>query len=217
MLELGAEGRRIILQVVDLSSAFVRATQDSSLDQKLSRDVELHDGVEGRAPCCEQQLPSASAWGTVRGKPSRRNPPWASAASRRSSTSPMTTSSGTSAPRVMILRRLQAERGPGLLGRAQHVPVEICGIAEALAEDLRLRALARARRARASTSLIAARLRSAFGQAPRADASGAGAGEAFVAARDEVRFDLVDRVERDADDDHERRAAELERHAERSG
>src|SRR5262249_37128809 len=39
-------------------------------------------------------------------------------------------------------------------------------------------------------------------------------GEALVAARDEVRLDLVRRFEGDADDDDEARAAELERHVE---
>ena len=43
--------------------------------------------------------------------------------------------------------------------------------------------------------------------------SSAGTGEAFVVARDEVRLDLAHRVERDADDDHDRGAAALERNA----
>ena len=44
---------------------------------------------------------------------------------------------------------------------------------------------------------------------------GARTGQALVAARDEVRLDLVHGLERDADDDHQARAAELERHVER--
>src|SRR5690348_11671732 len=37
-------------------------------------------------------------------------------------------------------------------------------------------------------------------------------GEPLVVAGDEVRLDLLDRVERDADHDHEARAAEVKRH-----
>src|SRR5438034_308525 len=43
-----------------------------------------------------------------------------------------------------------------------------------------------------------------------ADAGAARAGEAFVVSRDEVRLDLLDRVERHADDDEEAGAAEGE-------
>src|SRR5579871_3344689 len=44
------------------------------------------------------------------------------------------------------------------------------------------------------------------------DPGSARPGESFVVAGDEVRLDLLDRVERDADDDHQAGAAEVERH-----
>src|SRR5690349_17138526 len=45
-----------------------------------------------------------------------------------------------------------------------------------------------------------------LGEAATANAAGAGAGEALVVSGDEVRFDLVGGVERDAADNHERGA-----------
>jgi hypothetical protein len=47
---------------------------------------------------------------------------------------------------------------------------------------------------------------------PSAEADAALLHEAVVLAEEEVLLDLRHRVERDADDDEERRAAELERH-----
>ena len=55
--------------------------------------------------------------------------------------------------------------------------------------------------------------RTGHAAATTADARPFGPGEALVVARDEVRLDLLHGVERDADDDHERGAAEAERHA----
>ena len=77
--------------------------------------------------------------------------------------------------------------------RAAMSPVEICAIAEALLQNLRLRAFAGARAARGrSTSHLSL-------------------DEPAVVAHRQARFDLRDRVERHADDDEQRGRAEIER------
>src|SRR5678815_1828611 len=50
------------------------------------------------------------------------------------------------------------------------------------------------------------------GDGTAADARSLGTGEALVVAGDEVRLDLLDGIERDADHDEEAGAAEVERH-----
>ena len=88
-------------------------------------------------------------------------------------------------------------------------PVEIFGMPRVRREPLRLRALARARRAehdhvqRHVTD--AARLLAPPAADPRL------LHEAVVVPHDQLRFDLLHRVHRHADDDQQRRAAEEER------
>src|SRR5690348_6096684 len=50
--------------------------------------------------------------------------------------------------------------------------------------------------------------------APPTNPGALGPGEALVVPRDQVRFDLLNEIERDAHDDHDRGAAEVERHLE---
>ena len=90
---------------------------------------------------------SASAWATVRGKPSKIAPPAASAAGSASSISAMTISSDTSSPRVHDALDAPAERRAGRDRRAQHVAGGELDHAARLDQTLGLGALARRRRA----------------------------------------------------------------------
>ena len=69
---------------------------------------------------------SASACGTVRGKPSRMKPRLASGWSIRSDTMPTTTSSGTSSPRAMMSRAFTPIGVPAATAARNMSPVESC-------------------------------------------------------------------------------------------
>ena len=90
---------------------------------------------------------SASAWLSLRGKPSSRNPSRASASPIRSMIMPTITSSGTSSPASMYRLASMPSSVPSATCARSMSPVEMCGSAEVLAQALGLRALARARRA----------------------------------------------------------------------
>src|SRR6266568_9607670 len=107
-------------------------------------------------------------------------------------------------------------------------PVEMCGMPYAWASSFawvpfpapggprRMRIIAVLLNGAAGRQLGQAASRVDGGAAAHAaaDAWAARAGEAFIVARDEVALDLLDRVERDAHHDEERRPAEIEGHAE---
>src|SRR5690606_31843767 len=84
-------------------------------------------------------------------------------------------------------------------------PVEICGTPSVSTRSLAWVPLPAPGGPKRITSISAP---------PTPDPRSARTGETLVVARDEVRLDLLDRVERDADHDHDRGAAEVERHAE---
>src|SRR5208337_3695351 len=71
---------------------------------------------------------NASAWGTVRGKPSRIKPFWQSGCARRSLMMPMTTASGTSLPASMYSLAFRPISVPALTAARRMSPVEIWGI-----------------------------------------------------------------------------------------
>ena len=77
----------------------------------------VHRLAVAASACCA----SASAWGTVRGKPSSRKPRAVSGCCRRSPSSSSTSSSGTSWPLSMKPLRALAERRVRLDRAAQHV------------------------------------------------------------------------------------------------
>jgi hypothetical protein len=66
---------------------------------------------------------SASAWGTVRGKPSRTNPSAASSVWSRSAITPMITSSGTRSPRSMYSSACLPTSVPSLTAARRMSPV----------------------------------------------------------------------------------------------
>ena len=122
---------------------------------------------------------------------------------RRSSTRPMTTSSGTSSPASMYSSAFLPSGRALATGGAQHVARRDLRDAEAhrraAAPACPCRRPARPRRMRLRSSTGSSR---ALPRRARPRMRGPfGPGEAFVVARDEVRLDLLHRVERDADDD----------------
>src|SRR6478735_8239672 len=70
---------------------------------------------------------SAWAWASVRGKPSRMNPPSVSGADRRSRNMPMITSSGTRSPRAMISLATRPSSLPSRTASRSMSPVAMWG------------------------------------------------------------------------------------------
>ena len=155
--------------------------------------------------------PSASACATVRGKPSRMKPRCASAAASRSLDDADHDLVGHEAARRPCSA---APRVPSGVPRADRLAQDVAGRDVRHAEPLARaaspaspcppRAARSDRRTGASASAI---LAAGPGCRPRFM-------KPFVAAGDQVRLHRRDRVERDADDDQQRGAAEEERHVE---
>src|SRR5258708_4622290 len=161
---------------------------------------------------------SGSAWGSVGGKPSSRKPRAVSAAASRAPMASKMSSSPTSWPLSMnSLARLPKGVFEAMAPRRMS-PVPMCGMrntAERRCACVPLPTPGGPKKRRFSPNAC---LRADGAGPPRpapptaADARSARAGESFVVPRDEMRLDLLDGVERDADDDHEARAAEVEGH-----
>src|SRR2546426_506789 len=153
---------------------------------------------------------SASAWGIVRGKPSRMKPRLASGWASRSAMSPTITSSGTSAPRSMKALASRPRGVPLVTASRSMSPVATCGTLHSRASS------------RAWVPLPAPggprKTRRTPGSAPRerARARARPLEETLVVAHQQVRLHLAHGVERDADHDQEAGAAEVERHVEPS-
>ena len=129
----------------------------------------------------------------------------------RSSMRPMTTSSGTSPPAAMVCDELGRERPVGLRARGacrRSRPAE-CRTWRRRPSPACPSPHPAGRRRRARMAMLVPPYRGCV------RSRAAAAREALVVARDEVRLDLVHGVERDADDDHDRRAAPAERDVER--
>ncbi len=111
---------------------------------------------------------------------------------------------------IVVLRRRGPSSVPAWTASRRMSPVEIFGSRARAREPLRLRALARPRRAehhdvqRRRSSLVSRHLLSPPSPDPRL------LHEPVVVAHDELRLDLLHGVHRDADDDEQRRAAEVE-------
>ena len=89
---------------------------------------------------------SASAWGTVRGKPSNKQPRAQSLSASRSHDDADDDVIGHELAGVHVAGRLAAERGAGLVGVAQHLAGREMGDAEIVLQPLGLRPLSRAGR-----------------------------------------------------------------------
>src|SRR5436190_13372471 len=164
---------------------------------------------------------SPSAWGTVRGNPSRRKPRSVSGCARRSAMRSRTSSSGTSWP-LSMNSFARAPRGVyDWIAARSMSPVAMCGILKTPERrtacvplpapggpNSRRFSLNFAGRCSGSSAADGARPAS---PAPT-DARAAWSGEPLIVAGDEVGFDLLNGIERDTNDDHESGAAEVERH-----
>ena len=139
--------------------------------------------------------------------------------------SPMITSSGTSSPRVHVALGLLARaRSRSATAARRMSPVAMCGSPKSSRQARGLRALAGARRAEQDQIELGhgaqryARAQAASGRGRRAPCrplSGRSAllEEALVVAHHQLRLELLHRVQRDADHDDDRGAAEVEVHA----
>src|SRR5262249_24569878 len=148
----------------------------------------------------------AVACGTVRGKPSSTNPICASAAVVRSRTTPIMTSSGTSWPASMIWRAWSPSGVPRAAASRSTSPVEISGQPRSSASRRPCVPL--------PTPGGPSSTMRTFVLHPLPAANPAALHETFVVRHEQVRLHLLQRVQRDADDDQHRGAAEAEeRHA----
>ena len=140
----------------------------------------------GRPAACPARRPAARSAGSRRaGSPSA-----ASGSASRSRTMLMVTSSGTSSPASMYRLASTPSGVPWATLARKMSPVEIFGHGEVRGDELRLGALARARRANQNQSHL-----------PQ---------EPFVVALHELALDLLHRLQADADHDQHRGAAERE-------
>src|SRR5512139_667750 len=145
----------------------------------------------------------SSAWacGIVRGNPSRMNPFAQSAAASRSLTMPMTTSSGTSPPASMNPLAFFPSSVPFFTASRSMSPVEIWGMENSPVSFFAcvpFPAPGGPRRMIPIIVLSPPSLHLSLFQEP------------LVMAGDQVRFDLLDRVHCDSDDDQEARPTEIE-------
>src|SRR5688572_12341353 len=145
MFELGVRGGRVILQVVDLSRAFVGAAQGGALHQKLASDIDLDNAVERGAQALEQggkrlglgNRPRKSVQDETRLGVGLSQPLFHQANHDRV---------GDQAARAHELLGFLAEGGTCFEGGAQHVARRDLRDPEARAELVGLRALAACRR-----------------------------------------------------------------------
>src|SRR5205807_3879652 len=143
-----------------------------------------------RWPMVSSMPSSASAWGTVRGKPASRNPPAQSVRVIRSRIISTMTSSGTSSPRFMNSRALRPSSVPRLTSSRRMSPVEIWGMPYS--------------RVRKSACVPLP-----LPGGPNSNRFTASSDEAAVLAHDQLGFELLHGVERDADHDQDGGAPEV--------
>src|SRR5688572_10150313 len=124
----------------------------------------------------------------------------------------MVRSSGTRAPTLMYSSNFLPRAEPLFRSARIRSPVEICGTASWPTSSFACVPLPAPAGPNSTRSIAVPP--NVSGRPPTADARTARAGEALVVPRDEVRLDLLDGVQRDADHDHDRGAAEEERHVE---
>ena len=172
-------------------------------------DVEHDQRRRVRRPCRS----SASACATVRGKPSSTNPRARRPRRAAPATIPIITSSLTSRPAsIAALRRAARARVPCLHRLAQDVAGRDLRHAARPREPLGLRALARPRRAEHHDVQPDGSRRAASPHLlPSPPADPRLLHEPVVVPHDQLRLDLLHGVHRHADDDQQRRAAEVER------
>ena len=187
---------------------------DPARRQPLHQHVLRHDDVEhdqrARAPPSVRRAPSPGppSAGTRRARSPTGHPSQLS----RSRTMPITASSLTRLPESIACLRRAAERRPGLHRLAQDVAGRDLRHPVLRRQPLRLRALARSRRAEHDD--VQRRLhcgRHRHSETPSASNPRL-LHEPIVVPHDELRLDLLHRVHRHADDDQQRRAAEEELH-----
>src|SRR5215475_8252743 len=169
-------------------------------------------------PCCLSNSPSHCAWATVRGNPSNTNPCEQSGRSIRSATMRSTIESGTSSPRAMIgWARWPSEVPCDTCSRSMS-PVERCG-----AENRRASSFAWVpfpapggpRKITARSSFSCGRMSEVTPSSPSDYRTLAPAAdpafpcESFIVAHDQLRFQLLDGVHSDADDDQQRCATKI--------
>src|ERR1019366_6113107 len=206
-LEVRIRGGRVVLQVVNLSSAFIRPAEDCAFEQQVPRDLEGEHTVELLTPGTEEAV-EGRRLGDRPGEAVEQEAPGAVILPR-----PLVDEADDDLVRYQSAAgHLGHELGRELALRlrgAKHVARRDLRNAEANADDLRLRPLPRTRRPdeHDAHDLVL----------PDADARGppTATREPLVVARDEVGLDLVHGVERDADDDHDRRPPPAEGHVER--
>ncbi len=208
MLQLGVRGRRIILQVVDLSSAFVGPTQNGPLHREALE--EHRAGPRRRAPSPSLRearpapRPEAPSAETVEQEPALPRRAW-SGVRRRVQSPPRPE---PARPAIMYDAASTPSGVPAAFASRSMSPVEICGMPHFSQRTLAcvpLPAAGGPRRIKRALVFLSVTATSNTGTSR--------SGQAFVVAGDEVGLNLADGVERDADDDHDRGAAEAERDA----
>jgi hypothetical protein len=129
--------------VVDLSGLLVGATVDETLLEERARDVELNDRAEGGTTLFEQRSEAVSLGNGAR-KPVEEEPRLAVVVLEATRDEAQDGLVGNETATVHDGEILRVERA-GALRRAQHVARRDLGDPEALADELGLRPLARAR------------------------------------------------------------------------
>src|SRR6266705_1000425 len=157
-------------------------------------------------------LSRRSAWATVRGNPSRRKPSAASGLASLSSITSATGPSGTSSPRSTIAATLRPRGDPSRIAARNRSPVEMCG--RPVRREISAACVPLPTPGAPRSTSLAPEPPTALIPSPAAAAHPRPLQEAVVVPHDELRFDLLHRVHGDADDDQERRPAEIELQAE---
>ena len=154
-----------------------------------SEMVEEEDRVELAADAAEHRRRAPRACARLRGKPSRTNPCARRARRGGSRIIAIVTSSGTRSPRARIASTCLPSSVPAASSARNMSPVETCGIPYS-----------------AEMRFACVPCRPLAGRAPASSPQ-----EALVGAHHHLRLHLPHRVERDADDDQHRGAAERAR------
>ena len=120
VLEVGSGGRRLILQVVNLSSAFVRPPKHCAFDQQVLRAPRAPGRRRASGLGAARSVVERLGLGDRPREAVEEEPAVASASRVRSSMRPMTTSSGTRRAGRHLRDQVGREL-PRRLGRAEHV------------------------------------------------------------------------------------------------
>src|SRR5580700_4393855 len=172
-----------------------------------------------RYPCCFNNSPRYCAWATVRGNPSNTKPCEQSGRSMRSATILSTSESGTSSPRSIIGSAFTPSGVPRATCSRSMSPVERCGteyLAASFFACVPFPAPGGPRKITARLSSSGGRFSGTTGLVAMLltpPAQPALSSKSFVVPHDQLCFQLLHGVHGHADDDQQRRAAEIKLHA----